>query len=365
VKKEKAMIRPDDSTRPGLIGRMVVLGILALLLKGFGPTAWGADGATKETETKTRNPQEATWNVKTDPSEPTAFGKRFQLEIFGGLSSLNPSDLNLRPAYDKAFLADINDFYNYHYPSVGQEGPSSDFGRMKASLPLGLSLRYSLGKRFAVSLGFCYVWGRSTSDVTARYQTSGPTPTVLEFRYRPYELTAEGMIPFVGLHVFLAGGPGARLEFFAAAGPLLARCRYEVVTSRYYSRDNSVYRAEETASELTGRSVGLSLEGGARINIPIQGGLRVFGEAGYGYRTARDLKGKGKFIYSTYLDASTKQTVDELTWEGYWGIKDDGAFAPLPSNEWEKDDPRVKPFLLDLSGAFIRIGLSLSFSRIS
>jgi hypothetical protein len=336
------MERLDDSTRPGPIGRMMVLGILALLLKGFGPAAWGAEGATNK----------------------AAFGKRFQLEIFGGLSSLHPSDLNLRPAYDKAFLADINDFYSYYYPTVEQEGPSNDFGRINASLPLGLSLRYSLGQRFAVSLGFCYIRSQSTSDVTARYQTSGAAPTVLDFLYSPYELTAQGMIPFVGLHVFPVGGPGARLEFFAAAGPLLARCRYEVVINRYYSRDNSVYRAEETSTELTGRSVGLSLEGGARLSIPIQGGLRVFGEAGYGYRTARDLKGKGKFVYSIYLDASTIQTVNELTWEGYWGIKDDGAFAPRPSNEWEKDDHRVKPFVLDLSGGFIRIGLSLSFFRI-
>jgi|GEM_PF-5434642 len=48
--------------------------------------------------------------------------------------------------------------------------------------------------------------------------------------------------------------------------------------------------------------------------------------------------------------------------KGYWGIKEAFPLAPLPSNEWEKEDPRVRDFVLDLSGAFLRIGISYGFS---
>jgi hypothetical protein len=90
--------------------------------------------------------------------------------------------------------------------------------------------------------------------------------------------------------------------------------------------------------------------------------VNVFCESGYSYQKAKNLEGKGIFTYSFYQDPHNIVVSDELEWEGYWGVKEDQEFAPLPSNEWEKDDPRVREFLLDLSGVFIQIGVSFSFS---
>jgi hypothetical protein len=90
--------------------------------------------------------------------------------------------------------------------------------------------------------------------------------------------------------------------------------------------------------------------------------IQVFCESGYSYQKAKNLHGKGYFTHYFYQDPDTKLLSDELSWEGYWRVKEVQEFPPLPSNEWEKDDPRVREFVLDLSGMFIQIGISFSFS---
>jgi len=88
----------------------------------------------------------------------------------------------------------------------------------------------------------------------------------------------------------------------------------------------------------------------------------VFFEGGYSHQKAENLHGRGSYIYYIYRDPNTKVVSDDLSWEGHWGVKEIPPFAPLPSNEWEKDDPRVRGFKLDLSGIFLQLGISFTFS---
>jgi hypothetical protein len=132
--------------------------------------------------------------------------------------------------------------------------------------------------------------------------------------------------------------------------------------TRLYSRNNQVFRAHETSYEIKGKSTGVALMAGSRVNFSILRKFKIFCEAGYSYQTAKDVYGQGNFIYYRYLDSNRKEVADEINWEGFWGIKEAQGSPPFPSNEWEKNDSRVRAFKLSLSGLFVHIGISFKFS---
>lgn len=288
--------------------------------------------------------------------------KRFQVEIFGGLAFMNPTDLNLRPEYDEQYLIHQREFYNYYFPSVQQGTPSDEFRKVKSSLPLGFRFRYRLSRFFSLSLGLKYFSKNKTSQVSAQFRASGDRPYILDYEHSPYSISTSGFSPFLGVHLSFGKMDPISFEVFLSGGPLFAECRYQIGINRQYSRNNSVYSANETSYEIQGNSIGISLNSGARINVGIVDNIKVFFEGGYSYQMAENLHGRGSYIYYIYRDPNTKEVSDDLSWEGYWGVKEIPPYAPLPSNEWEKDDPRVRGFKLDLSGIFLQLGISFTFS---
>jgi hypothetical protein len=207
-----------------------------------------------------------------------------------------------------------------------------------------------------------YFSKNQASNVSTFFYDLGNRPYVLDCEYSPYSISASAFSPLLGVHFLLAEGELVSFELFLSGGPLFADCKYLIVIKRLYARNNNIYRADETSYEIRGSSTGISLDSGARVDVAIKSGFKVFCEGGYSYQPVKNLHGKGNFIYSTYQSLDTKGISDELNWEGYWGVKETESFASFPSNDWEKDDPRVRKFKLDLSGAFLRIGISFSFS---
>jgi hypothetical protein len=296
---------------------------------------------------------------------PTAEKKRWyrcQVEIFGGLASLNPSDMNLRADYDTQYLHNQREFHLYYYPDAAQGFPSDEFRKLKSTLPFGFRLRYRLSRMFSISLGFKYFSKEQSSEVSAQYQWVSGRPYILDYQYSPYSLSTRAFTPLLGVHFLFGAGKSFGFEYFLTAGPLFAQCQYLVGITRLYSRDNNVINANETSYEIQGKSTGLSLNTGLRINVGIFRSLGLFCEGGYSYQTASNLSGQGTFIFYRYEDPETKYISDTIEWEGYWGVKETEAHSPLPSNEWEKDDARVSDFRLDLSGMFLQFGISCSFS---
>jgi len=320
----------------------------------------------------------AAWGLYAQGSQLDAFGqnsprqekyrfeasleKRFQVELFGGWASMNAADLNLRPAYDTQYLINLRDYYSSYYPDIPQSSPEGDFKTVDSSLPFGLRVRYRLSPLISFSLGLKYSSKKQTSEVSAEFTASGRRPHDLQYIFTDYAISTKAWVPTLGVHLSFGGFRSWDFEYFLAGGPMFAGCRYLIISDQAYSRYGSVYRMYETDYDAEGKSTGVSLETGLRINIKVRGGLKAFCEGGYAYQKAKNLKGPGNFVHYYYRDPNTKETSDNLYWEGYWGVKETEEFPPLPSNEWEKDDERVREFTLDLSGAFIRFGLSLSFS---
>jgi hypothetical protein len=275
---------------------------------------------------------------------------------------MNPADLNLRPEYDRQYLNDRKEFYEYYYPSAQQGLLSDEFKKVKSALPFGFRFRYRISQTFSLSLGLKYFSKNQASKVSALFYDLGGRPHVLDCEYSPYSISTSAFSPLLGVHFSLGKAKLVSFELFLSGGLLFAGCKYLIVIKRLYARNNNVYRANETSYEIQGSSTGLSLDTGARIDVGIKSGFKVFCEGGYSYQIVKNLHGKGNFIYYTYQSPNTKEISDELNWEGYWGVKETESFAPFPSNDWEKEDPRVREFKLDLSGAFLRIGISFSFS---
>lgn len=288
--------------------------------------------------------------------------KRFQIEITGGLASVNPSDLNLRADYDRQYLVRQKEYYSYYFPAVEQGVGVSDFRKIKSTFPFGFRFKYRISRAFSLSLGFKYFSKSETSEANARFHDMSTQSYSLDFSYSPYTLSISGFAPLLGVHFLIKTMNFLDFELFLSGGPLFAKCRYLIGDTRLYSRSNSVYRAQETSYEIDGKSTGISLNTGARIYAGIIGNLKFFCEGGYSYQKAKNLQGQGKFIYYRYVDPSRKEIFGESDWEGFWGIKETQEYAPLPSNEWEKNDQRVSDFNLDLSGLFFHIGFSFDFS---
>lgn len=288
--------------------------------------------------------------------------KRLSVEIFGGALLLNPGDLNLRAVYDRRYLENQRDFSNLYSPIPQTDTANGDFHQIRSALPLGLRLKVWLSGRWAFSLGFKYMNTDQVSSVTAQYQDYGSRPLLVDYCFSPYSISTSGFSPLLGAHFQLWKNSRLDLELFFAGGPLFADCRYSIGTKRTYSQYGRISSINETLYEIDGRSTGIALEAGIHLNVEVLRNIRVFCEGGYAYQKAKNLRGEGRIDYYQYWDPVTRQLSDRLEWEGYWGVKEAAPLAPLPSNEWEKHDDRVRDFSLDLSGSFLRVGISVAFS---
>jgi len=295
-------------------------------------------------------------------SEETVSGKLFTAEGFGGFLLFNPRDLNLRAVYDSRFLDNQRDFSNLYAPTPLADTAVGDFQPIRSSLPFGFRMKVRMSERWALSLGFKYMSKDQVSNVSARYPDYGARPLEVSYSFSPYSISASAFSPLLGLHFHLWKSSLFDLGLFVTGGPLFADCRYSVGTLRVDFRHGQATNAHETLYEINGRSMGITLESGACLHVAVYRNIRVLFEGGYTYQRARNLKGEGRLEYYRYTGVASRLLSDRLEWEGYWGIKEAPPLAPLPSNGWEKEDARVRDFFLDLSGAFLRVGISYSFS---
>lgn len=293
--------------------------------------------------------------------------KKFQLEVFGGFSTLNPEDLNfnanLRGQIMKFWYEDRYAYYVKvgHIQSnvTNQEG---EFCTIKSALPLGLRFKYFVIRPLAISLGFKYLARSAKSNIRHNLTISENDGTQITYtrEYSPFNISAEAFIPTLGIHFEKRLSDRMGAEIFVCGGPLFGRCKYSY-DYRYEKRTNG--NATSTSSvelEEKGSGTGIALDGGIRMNYSISKHLGLFVETGYAYRVVEDLEGPGY----------TKNNGEAEKWEDEWGMKTyyqaeywgivDSIYA---SNSWEfpKNYLWVRDFKLDLSGFQARIGIAYRF----
>lgn len=302
--------------------------------------------------------------------------KKFQFELYGGLSSLDPADLNLRAEAEsiitKFFRQEkyswwqANGYVNNFYSDM-----SGDFEEISHGFPFGFRLKYYISKYFALSLGLKYISKTQTSKVINHYtieEISGYT-YVRKHEKFPYILQARGLTPLLGLHYEREISRRLGLEAFVAMGPLFAECLYsfdsyiEMPYEEAGISDTSgfiVLNMYRRFLEEKGRGTGFSSELCARLNIDIGKKFGLFLETGYAFQIVQDPEGPGREIING----------ESMSWKGEWGVKEihepyywGDVYYQYPSNYWKDDHVkyRLRDFDLKLSGFQLRIGISRRF----
>ena len=293
---------------------------------------------------------------------------RFRLDIYGGFSLVNPSDMNLLVEYDRSVQEFTYDAYFEYLRGNGlirswNKNAEGERKMIRYALPLGFRIGYSLTDFLAVSVGFQYSW-RSPSDSLKYEYTRSETPSeqyLESLDFAPYRLEIRSYCPSVGIHYMTRIGQALMIEAFVSGGPLFAECHYEsswrytwFIQGQGYNWET--YKAEGLLQE-DGSGTGISLEFSGRLSTPVYRRLDVFLESGYSYQAVRSLSGSGR----------EKRAGNTETWEGKWGIKSETMTAPwgkrelsFPTN-YKTGGTGMGDFRLDLSGFRLRVGLSWGF----
>jgi hypothetical protein len=291
---------------------------------------------------------------------------KFSIELVGGVSTMNPADLNLQSDRNTRIDKFYNDdFFSYRASQNSNfsytKTTSDEIPTIKTALLLGLRLKFAINEKFGISLGIKRLsreYNREVSNAWTFPYDYGD----YQFRtvYDPYVLSVRGYIPTIGVFYqtplkgqFSAGG-------FFEAGPLFGKCSfvYDYTEEWYSNEGNLIDRTSNEYLEEIGEGTGLALEAGLKISISM-GKFAPFLEGSYAYQKIENLSGLG-----------TERTAFlEETWEGEWGIKrntisrDWGELTyEYPSNYWGPTAlNKHRDFKLDLSGFQFRLGIAYRF----
>ncbi len=297
-------------------------------------------------------------------------GKRGQirLELFGGFSLLNPTDMNQFVDYDKSvqeftydayfdFLRSNNMIQSWNKDTEGERK------KIKNALPFGIRIRYSILDFLDVSIGFQYMQRLSSESLNFLYtrNETASTQYLESLDITPYELDVRAYYPSLGIYFHKQIGRILKAEAFFAGGPLFGECSYESRWSYTWTIQGpgyswETYKSDGLLSE-EGSGTGISLELGARFGIPVHRKIDIFLETGYAYQVVKSLSGSGL----------ERQGENTETWEGRWGMKSETITTSwgtrhlvFPTND-RTDGTGIGDFRLDLSGFRARIGVSLTF----
>ena len=294
-------------------------------------------------------------------SIPLASQGRFQLEVYGGFSFLNPRDLNLLSKAEEQY----NDLqFVEHY--LGWQGYFiNDFPRVTTSAPVGFRLKYRLSDKLAVSVeaeGFRRI---RESFISGSF-TYATTWSLTESKdYAPYHLSLQGISVMGGVHYTFRAGRNTELEIGAAAG--WTRAEFDFRSTWIYTIElidqDYIHLSEDGGTlEETGKGDGFAAKGMFRLNRALGRRFGLFVETSATYCRLKSFSGSGR---ETRLGIP-----GETVWEGPWGVKRENvelswgsASILVPTNYWEGwvADQRERDFVLDLSAVRLSGGLYLRF----
>lgn len=306
-----------------------------------------------------------------DDTKPEGFqGSRFRLDVFGGLAMVGASNLNALVDYDNRVQALLYDDYlnsllsadtiNSWNKSQNQERP-----KVKTAWPAGIRASYAVSRRISISLEFQGMWRSHSADLQIQYDRRGGDRTYdLEtVEHEPYLLSVSALAPLLGIRLRQPIADRLGLEAFLAAGPIFARCRhlsqwsYDWVTNEEGYGTYTVY-TESGVLEEKGTGTGIALDAGGRVDYGLMGRLSLFLESGYALRSVSKISGPGREVRND----------GTLEWDGRWAMKKDRITtawgqleADYPTSYWPAGSEAVRAgdFKLDLSGFYLRLGVSI------
>jgi len=298
--------------------------------------------------------------------------KGFQIEIFSGLSFINPADLNLGPQYRREYW----DFYRTQYYQAKMDRlpgyfvyssvNEGQFKTIKNAIPFGGRIKYFINPSLALSLGLKYFHQNQSSQARIRFELDdfyeGSESEIREVD--PLRIYFEGYIPMVGLHYIFARHSAFNVEAYLSAGLLFASCGY--VSDEYVKNlDSSGFTRElEYIYDYRGSGTGYLLESGARFNLFISQTMGFFAEGSYSLQRVDEISGQGSYEYRE-KDSNSDGYSEKYEWDGKWVVNEGTTNRDYGSFNYAYFEPEHNPlgsdnFMLNLSGFSIKIGFFIN-----
>ena len=287
--------------------------------------------------------------------------ERIQIELYGGISYINPKDFNLLPRSEEQY----NDF-SFNQRLMYMQGYFvNDLHQINSTFPGGLRLRYWVSSKISFSLAWEGFTRRAETTVEGTFEYVQPTwSEALTKKYDPYLLKLSGYAVLGGLQYRIPVGGQTDLELGAAAGWAHANMNFRSTWAHTVDFQAPGYWDFVTVDggtlEGDGSGNGFIAQGTVRLTRMLGRRLGLFVEAAGTYCRMQSIKGGGR---ETRLGIP-----GESIWEGTWGIKKEeiemshGELSlSVPTNYWEEwaAVQRERDFVLNLSGARVVFGICL------
>ena len=289
------------------------------------------------------------------PSSP-ACEERFQIELYGGISFINPKDFNLlskaEEQYNDIYFIERLRSYNGYFVN--------DFPEIRGAIPAGFRLRYHATEKLSFSLGFEGFIRKKEITLEGSFGYSSTASEDHTKKYDPYRLELSGYSVMGGVHYRVPVGNKTDIEVAGAAGWAKAEFDFRsnwTYAASYQGPSISYHSIDGGVLEGDGSGNGFMAQGMLRLNRMLGRRIGLFVEAAYTFCRMKSIEGSGR---ETRIGLP-----GETTWEGTWGIKKEeirllwaNADVSVPTNYWGvwTASQRDRDFVLNLSGFRLALG---------
>ena len=286
-----------------------------------------------------------------------AANQRFQIDLYGGVSFVNPEDFNLLSKAEQQY----NDIY-FIERLRGYDGYFvNDFPEIKEMIPAGLRFRYYVSEKLSFSVAAEGFFQKKTINLEGSFYYSSTASENHTKSYDPYELGLSGYAVLGGVHYRMPVGSKTDIEVAAAAGWAKADFDFSShwsYTASYQEPSISYSSVDAGILEGDGSGNGFMAQAMLRMNRMLGRRIGFFVETAYTHCRMTSIEGSGREIRTS--------VPGETTWEGIWGIKKEeirlrwaNADVFVPTNYWGGwvASQRERDFVLDLSGFRLVLGI--------
>jgi hypothetical protein len=285
--------------------------------------------------------------------------ERFQIELYGGLSLVNPKDLNLfsraEEQYNELYFIQRLGYMNGYFVN--------DFPEIRQMIPAGLRLRYRVSEKLGFSLAVEGFMQEKAISIEGSFGYSAAVSENHIKKYDPFQLGLSGYAVLGGLHYCIPVGGRTDIEVAAAGGWAFGNFDFRsewtytasyIETSKYYQYTS----VDGIVLEGDGSGNGFMAQGMLRLNQMLGKNIGFFVEAGAVFCRMKSITGSGREVRIW--------TSDETSWEGTWAIKKEeiqllwaSDDVYVPTNYWDgwTESQRDRDFVLDLSGFRLVFGI--------
>ena len=285
--------------------------------------------------------------------------ERFQIELYGGLSFVNPKDLNLfsqaEEQYNELYFIQRLGYMNGYFVN--------DFPEIRQMIPAGIRVRYRVSEKLGFSLAVEGFMQEKEISIEGYFGYSGTASENHTKKYDPFQLGLSGYAVMGGLHYCIPVGGRTDLEVAAAGGWAFAGFdfRSEWTYTASYNETSKFYQytsVDGRVLEGDGSGNGFAAQGMLRLNRMLGRKIGVFVETAFTFCRMNSITGSGREVRIW--------TSDESSWEGTWAVKKEeiqllwaSEDVYVPTNYWDGwiESQRDRDFVLDLSGFRLVLGI--------